>query len=82
MKCIAWVEKKCATRRSPPSRDQPISGTPTASLIAPPMKWLPIWLIVPAVTSVSGSTSASPMTSASLTAGDRPVDGLWAIWKA
>ena len=24
MKCIAWVAKKCATRRSPPSRAQPI----------------------------------------------------------
>ena len=40
--CIACIPKKCATRRSPPSRDQFISQPPFASLCVPPTQWL-VW---------------------------------------
>jgi len=35
-KCIAWMPKKCGTRRSPPLRDQLKRGSPFASVVAPP----------------------------------------------
>ena len=39
---MACMPKKCATRRSPPSRAQPKIGRPPASDAAPPTQWPPL----------------------------------------
>ena len=60
--CKACIARKCATLRSPTSRDQPMIGT-TAPVTGVPMKWPGKAASVPAAGRVSTKVRISPKAS-------------------